>query len=61
MNALTKDLGNDIDKNAVEHYKIILRVCSEPVLDKHIFKISYNRPFTNYLFYIIYNRKFEYY
>ena len=39
MIAFTKDVGSDFDKNALEQYKIILRVCLKPELDKHIFKI----------------------
>ena len=34
--ALTKDVGGDFNKNALEQYKIILRVCLKPELDKHI-------------------------
>ena len=44
MIALTKDIGCDFDKNALDQYKIILRVCLIPELDNHIFKIPYGRP-----------------
>ena len=47
--ALTKDVGGDFDKNALEQYKIILRVCIKPELDKHIFKIPYGRPSKNHI------------
>ena len=43
MIALTKDVGGDFNQNALEQYKIILRVCLKPELDKHIFKIPYGR------------------
>ena len=36
MIALTKDVGIDFDKNGLEKYKIILRVCFRPELKKHI-------------------------
>ena len=38
MIALTKDIIGNFYKNALEQYKIILRVCLKPELDKHIFE-----------------------
>ena len=51
MIALTKNVGGDFNKNALEQYKIILRVCLKPELDKYIFKIPYGRPSQNYIHY----------
>ena len=39
MIALTKYVGVDFDKNRLKQYKIILRVCCKPELDKHILNI----------------------
>ena len=49
INALTKDVCCDFDKNALEQYKIILRVCLKQELNKHIFKIPYGRPSKNHI------------
>ena len=49
MIALTKDVGGDFLKSALEQYKIILRVFLKPELDKHIFKIPYGRPSKNHI------------
>ena len=45
----TKDVGVDFDKNVLEQYNIILRVCLKPELDKHILKIPYGRPSKNHI------------
>ena len=44
MNALTKDVGNEFDKNALYQYKKIYEICLKPECDKHIFKIGKGRP-----------------
>ena len=51
MIELTKDVGGDFDKNALEQYKIILRVCLKLELDKHIFQIPYGRPSKNHIYF----------
>ena len=52
MIALTKDVGGDFDKNALEQHKIILHVCFKPELDQHIFNISYGRWLKNHIHFI---------
>ena len=37
MITFTKDVGNDIDINILEHYRRLISVCLKPELDKHIF------------------------
>ena len=52
MIALTKDVGIDFDKNALEQYRLILGVCLKPELDTHIFKIPIGRPSNNHIDFI---------
>ena len=49
MIALIKDVSGDFDKNALNQYKIILRVCLKPELHKHIFKFPYGTPSKNHI------------
>ena len=44
MIALSKDVGDDFDKNALYQFKKIYDVCLKPELDKHIFKMGKGRP-----------------
>ena len=52
MIALTKDIGIDFDKNALEQYRLILGVFLKPELDEHIFKIPKGRPSNNHINFI---------
>ena len=49
MIALTKDVGGDFDKNALDQYKAIYDVCLKPDLNKHIFKLLKGRPSKNHI------------
>ena len=44
MITLTKDVGNNIDINVLEHNRRLISVCLKPELDKHIFKVQTVRP-----------------
>ena len=48
MIALTKNVGGDFDKNALDQYKGIYDVCLKPDLNKHIFKLLKGRPSINH-------------
>ena len=39
MITLTKDCGNDVDRNVLKQYRRLIAVCLKPELDKHIFKV----------------------
>ena len=52
MIALTKDIGINFDKNALEQYRIIIGVCLKPELDEHILKIPKGRPSNNHINFI---------
>ena len=49
MIALTTDVNGVFDKYELDQYKIILRVCLKPELDKHKIIIPYGRPSTNHI------------
>ena len=49
MITLTKDVGNDVDRNVLEQYRRLFAVWLKPELDKHIFKISTSRPSKNHI------------
>ena len=44
MIALTKDVGDEFDKNALYQYKKIYETCLKPEWDNHIFRIGIGRP-----------------
>ena len=48
MIALTKDVGDEFDKNALYQYKKIYETCLKPECDKHIFKIGKGGPSKNH-------------
>ena len=56
MIALTKDIGGDFDKNALDQYKGIYDVCLKPDLNKHIFKQFKGSPSKNHRNFFKYNR-----
>ena len=43
MITLTKDVGNDVDRNVLEQYRRLIAVCFKPELDKLIFKVQTGR------------------
>ena len=48
MITLTKDVGNDVDKNVLEQYRRLIAVCLKQELDKHIFNVQTDRPSNNH-------------
>ena len=48
MIALTKDVGEEFDKNALYQFKEIYDICLKSECDKHIFKIGKGRPSKNH-------------
>ena len=44
MIALTKNVGDEFDKNALYKFKKIYEICLKTKCDKHIFKIEKSRP-----------------
>ena len=43
MITLTKDVGNDVDRNVLEQFRRLIAVCLKQELDKHIFKVQTSR------------------
>ena len=48
MIALTKDVGDEFDKNALYQFKNIYEICLKPKCDKHIIRIGKGRPSKNH-------------
>ena len=67
MIVLTKNVGDEFDKNALYQFNKIYEICLKPECDKHIFRIGKGRPSKNHYNFLVAidermkkSRKFKY-